>query len=1021
MNITLRSRLWRALYIILLFSGMSSLYSQSQNNILILFSYHPGNEWEDSIYTTLIQGLKEKVPGSNLYVEFMDTKRYSPAEQFPLIFSRLERMNREDLSLIITVDDNALNYMIDNRDVQFPDVPVVFCGVNRTEKISSHLPEKFTGVFSSYNLGYTLEFSQKLLPGLTTYYVIADSTITGRAEEELIQDQIDNLSGTYGALDFEFAPTDVTTEELLAWTETLLQGSALILTNWHRDAAGEYIGKMPFIQKLQEHTAVPVFNIHQKLPGVLGGNVNTGSVQAESVLRMAFQILDGKDTSLIPFKVQEGGEYYVDYNRIRNWNIRSSHLPEGTVVLNPSFLYQYKTIVIYVLLIFVLLIFFLMLSGRLIFRLRKTGSDLALQKNELFTTLSSIGDGVISTDRLGNIKFLNSVAEKMTGWSLDEAQGRELKDVFRIVNMYSRKPVANPVQKVLLSGQTVELANHTVLISREGLEYHIADSAAPIRENGSDLILGVVLVFRDVSEAYRMKKILSDEQRRLDDAQAMAMVANWEYYPETGSYWFSNEVYTLFGLDFKDEKEYLNLDFMKEIFPGWNCEDPLPFGMGGKRHSGITRYQKNYESRMAFFHVSARMIILPESRKQIVTGIVQDVSELFHAREALKASREQLRQAARMEAVGKLAGGIAHEFNNLLQVIMGYSQLIKEEYTDNRARTLIDPILHTASSARNLTKQLLLFSRKETSIKSYLSLSELMKSLFPILTRFLEAEISLESDIEGKDDTIFGDRQQIEQIIMNLSLNARDAMGGKGVLKISQDLFQSSSFLQSLEGEIPPGDYVHLTVQDTGHGIPEHILPEIFDPFFTTKELETGTGLGLSIVYGIIKQHDGYIRIETEASHGTVFHLYFPQSREIPENLSENLNYLAEERSFEGTVYLAEDDPMVRELVETLIQDMGFRIKSFVNGRDLVEYLDYFNSSKADVDLFLLDVVMPEMGGEEVYRRIRENGYKQPILFASGYTRERLGDLSKLENSRLIHKPFSKKELSYHIREMISG
>ncbi len=1018
---TLRSGVGKALFIILIISGFSSLSSQSRDNILVLFSYHPGNEWEDSIYTSLLAGLKEKVPGSDLYVEYMDTKRFSPEERFPLISYRLGNMNREDLSLIITVDDNALNFMLENRDALFPDVPVVFCGVNRSDAIRSGLPANYTGVVSSLNLEFTLQFAKDLLPEVSTYYFIADSTVTGRAERDFIQEQISSLPTAFSSLDFGFVPSDITTEELLVWTESLPSGSALVLTNWHRDVNGEYISKRSFVEKLQKHTAVPVFNIHQMLPGVLGGNVNTGRSQAEAVIDMAFQILDGREASLIPVQSLEGGQYYVDHDRVRFWKLRTSHLPYETEVLNPSFLYRYKTIVLVVLVVFLFLLLFVFLLGGLILRLRKTGSDLALQKNELFTTLSSIGDGVISTDRIGNITFINPVAEKMTGWSLEDARGRELKDVFRIVNMYSRKAVSNPVQKVLLSGKTVELANHTVLISRDGVEYHIADSAAPIRENGSEQIMGVVLVFRDVSEAYRMKKILSDEQRRLDDAQAMAMVANWEYYPDTNRYWFSNEVYTLFGLNFKDEKEYLNLEFMKEIFPGWNPEDPLPFGRGGERHSGMIRFQKNDETRMAFIHVSARMIILPESRKQIVTGIVQDVSELFHAREALKASREQLRQAARMEAVGKLAGGIAHEFNNLLQVIMGYSQLMKEEYTDDRARTLINPILHTAGSARNLTKQLLLFSRKETSIKSFLSLSELMKSLFPILTRLLDAEISLESDLEGKDDTIFGDRQQIEQIIMNLSLNARDAMDGKGVLKISQDLFHSSSFLQSLEGEIPPGDYVHLTVQDTGHGIPENILPEIFDPFFTTKEMDKGTGLGLSIVYGIIKQHDGYIRIETEASRGTVFHIYFPQSRELPKDTSDSLNYHTEEKSFEGTVYLAEDDPMVRELVETLIQDMGYRIRSFVNGRELVEHLDYFNSSKADVDLFLLDVVMPEMGGEEVYRKIREYGYEQPILFASGYTRERLGDLSKLENSRLIHKPFSKKELSQHIREMIAG
>ena len=566
------------------------------------------------------------------------------------------------------------------------------------------------------------------------------------------------------------------------------------------------------------------------------------------------------------------------------------NVPENALLLNPSVFYEYRRMISFIILIIMVLILLSGALGLAIYKLKNAGSQLIQQKNELYITLKSIGDGVISTDTEARIVFMNGVAEKLTGWTWKEALGRKLEDIFIIHNVISGETVDNPVQKVLKSRKIVELANHTVLKSRQGKQYHIADSAAPIQSSDSAELFGVVLVFRDVTEQYR-------------------------------------------------------------------------------------------------------------------------------TREELKQNREQLRQAARMEAVGKLAGGISHEFNNLLQIILGYSQILKEGDSSRFACDIADTIYKTSLSARELTRQLLLFSRKEGVEKKVLSVSELMRDLLPMLERLLEEDITLESDVLLKDDWIYGDARQLEQVLINLSVNARDAMSKGGVLRISTEKHALPDKIEGLEGPIPKGDFIVISVRDTGDGIHPEILPEIFDPFFTTKEKAKGTGLGLSIVYGIIKQHEGYLNIETGPSRGTCFNIYLPR---VNHNVHNNGNTRTTdiERSGQGTICIVEDDRLVRELTETMVHDLGYASCSFQNGRELLDFL--LNESDTAIDLILMDVVMPVMGGVEAFHQIREAGFNTPVLFSSGYTQEKLADLGTLDNIRLMHKPFTLKELNANLKELLS-
>ncbi|MDC7234941.1 MAG: ATP-binding protein [Spirochaetales bacterium] len=985
-----------------------------EDSVLLLFSYHPGHLWEDSIYTTLLEGLIEILPGTEITIEYMDTKRNPYSKMEDRIYRDLSLYQPDAFSLIVAVDDNALQFLAGRGQTLFPSAPVVFCGVNDYGAVLDTLRPEHTGVISKVNLPDTLALAKTIIPSLNTVYVIVDATPTGYGNIQMIEKQRSQLRGELGLLDIQYTGEDkLTTDELLKWSSSLPDDAILLLTSWYRDKSGEYFSEKEFISRLSEVTAVPVFNLLHLRTGVLGGKVTSGAVQAQIAIEQIRQILNGTRASSIPVNEDDTAVYAIDQQRFRYWNFSEKKLPKNAVLLNPVSASSYRVTVQLLSSALLGLLLLIILLIRQSWLLNKSTGHLSRQKNELYTTLSSIGDAVISTDGESRIVFMNKVAQTMTGWTLEEAGGRPVSDILQLENGFSGEAVDNPVKQVLEKNDRVFMDANTVLISRKGQKFHISDSASPIRDPRDETLIGVIIVFRDITDTEKIQQVLQNEQRRLRDAQAMAMVGNWEYDPHKDAYWYSREVYTLVSVDPKTSDPPPVLDFMMKIFPSWAKGSDLPDELKqsySRVKSIMTVPGENGENRI--LHLIARQAENPETGKLIVTGIIQDFSELSQTRAALKASQDQLRQAARMEAVGKLAGGISHEFNNLLQIILGYSQLLRDECSGKPEMEYVEPIIKTAASARNLTRQLLLFSRTEQMNMETFSMSSLIHNLLPILGRLLEENIELESSLEGDEDWVYADKRQIEQVLINLSLNSRDAMEGGGVLRISQSIHMASHSFPGLDGSIPAGEYVELTVQDSGTGINEDILPRIFDPFFTTKDKDKGTGLGLSIVYGIISQHKGYLNIETDRSRGTSFHVYLPRTGS-GNAAGPEVETAGQEETHEnkGLIYMAEDDPMVRQLAETMLRKNGFEIKSFVNGSELIKNLKKEHPPRDSIRLFLLDVIMPEMGGEQAFQSLRSLGYDVPVLFMSGYTEERLKNIAELKNASLIHKPFTMKDL----------
>ena len=393
------------------------------------------------------------------------------------------------------------------------------------------------------------------------------------------------------------------------------------------------------------------------------------------------------------------------------------------------------------------------------------------------------------------------------------------------------------------------------------------------------------------------------------------------------------------------------------------------------------------------------------------------MSESLKMRETEKERlEEQLRHAQKMEAVGTLAGGIAHDFNNALTAIIGYGDLLKMRIDkDNPLRRNVDQILASAEKAANLTQRLLAFSRKQLIEPRPINLNQSIKNVEKLLTRLIREDIEIKVKLSREDLIVMADSGQIEQALMNLATNARDAMPDGGVLTVATESVElNREFFKASDYE-RPGRYALLSVTDTGIGMDEKTRERVFDPFFTTKEVGKGTGLGLSMVYGIIKQHEGYIYVSSKPGKGTTFRIYLRLTESKIEKKKSKT--LGPAKGGTETVLIAEDDESVRMLSKEILERYGYDVLETSDGEDAVKK---FMENKEKVQILLLDVVMPKKNGKEVYEEILKIKPHIKALFMSGYASDIMHKQGIIdEGINFISKPVSPEALLRKVREVL--
>jgi PAS domain S-box-containing protein len=396
-------------------------------------------------------------------------------------------------------------------------------------------------------------------------------------------------------------------------------------------------------------------------------------------------------------------------------------------------------------------------------------------------------------------------------------------------------------------------------------------------------------------------------------------------------------------------------------------------------------------------------------------GISKDITGLKHTQEALRLSEEQLRQSQKMEAVGRLAGGVAHDFNNMLTVINGYCGMAlqkKEEVQPIRKN--IEEILKAADRASSLTNQLLAFSRKQVLQPRVLQLNEVVRGMEKMLRRMIGEDVELSTTFDSALGNVKADPGQIEQVIMNLAVNARDAMPRGGKLTISTANATIDQKTKFRNRTLETGEYVMLAISDNGVGMTDDVKAHLFEPFFTTKGLGKGTGLGLATCHGIICQSGGDIRVYSEPNSGTTFRIYLPRTDATLEPVAtEDLENLP---AGTETILVVEDDPSVRELAVIILRNCGYQVQESHNAFEALALI----KRNPQFDLVVTDVIMPQMSGKELYEQIKSDLPQIKVLLMSGYTDDALAHHGVLDEGLFfLEKPFSPAKLARKVRETL--
>ena len=461
-------------------------------------------------------------------------------------------------------------------------------------------------------------------------------------------------------------------------------------------------------------------------------------------------------------------------------------------------------------------------------------------------------------------------------------------------------------------------------------------------------------------------------------------------------------------LGYTDVAEVLNLDMVSGVF----CDSRNYSELSEKlaQTGSLEGFEVNWKKKNGetiIVRLSGRLV--PGANGPEHELIAEDVT-------GQRALEDQLRQAQKMEAVGKLAGGIAHDFNNLLTVIKGHSELLHAEMRpSDAARKEVEGVIRAADRAVSLTRQLLAFSRRQLLTLKVLDLNSTVTSMERLLSRLLGENIQLTTVLEPSLPLIKADSHQIEQVIMNLAVNARDAMPTGGKLRISTGTLQLESEMRRGETLVKPGSYVMLSVIDTGYGMDQATLARAFEPFFTTKEQGQGTGLGLATVYGIVKQSEGEIWVESAPAQGTAFHVCFPAVMEktkrapAPKTVTEHQG--------EETILIVEDEDDVREVASMMLQRRGYRV---LVARSSTEAEKICRTTKDAIHLLLTDVVLRETSGPEMAQALTALRPEMKVLYMSGYTDDVVLKHG-IQNSQVdfLPKPFTRDELTGKVREVL--
>lgn len=980
-------------------------------DILILNSYHQGFTWTDDIVAAAIATTSAELNNAEFHVEYMDSKRHPGSHLYDILSKSLAlKYQRRQPNIIITSDDDALNFIEEYHHKLFPKVPVIFCGVNSVKKALSVDRDYFTGLVETLDMSANIALALRLFPQTNEIVIVSDSSPTGISTRQMAMDAEQNFPDlAFSYLNGE----DLSTDEMLTKLHQLHMNSTAIAPAWYIDKEGNTFDNEAIYPRISEASAVPVLGTSSANIGlgIIGGKVNSGTIQGEYAGHQALRILSGEVTIKdLPIGTKSQNRYMFDHRQLTRFAISERHLPEGAIILHRPvpFYERYKretSIAFVAFLALFVLIAFLMWNIR---RRKQVERDLVQQKHLAEQYLNIAEVILVAFDDQANITFLNRKGCEVLGYREDELLGRDWFKVCLPPEEY--EPVFS-AYKGLIGGEVELYKYHENYVLTKSGEKRLVAWNNVLRNDSSGGIIGLLSSGEDITDRKRMEQDLRDSEERfrtLHKASSGGIVihdkgiildCNQSLCDMTG--------YTFDELIGTNGLRLIAPDSLEEVAKKMMSEAEEPYEVEGIRKDGTT-YPLYLQSK--FIPYKGRTVRVAEWR---------DISDIRLAEEESIRLASQLRQSQKMESVGQLAGGIAHDFNNMLSAILGHSELAMMRCPPSEpVYSHLTGIQEAANRSSALVSQLLAFARKQTIAPKVLNLNAMSSSILKMISRVIGEDIDLAWSPGSDLWKIKMDTSQVDQILVNLCVNARDAITGVGKITIeTRNTTFDQAYCEVHIGFVP-GDFIMLAISDNGSGMSKEVQDHIFEPFYTTKELGKGTGLGLATVYGIVKQNRGFINVYSEVNEGTTFRIYLP--RFIGEDVAQRTGTTTEAPEGKGeTILLVEDESVILEVAQAMLKELGYVVLGVCTPGEAIKIAKNHNSA---IDLLITDVIMPEMNGRDLAKSIHNIRPDLKCLFTSGYTANVIAHHGVLdEDVWFLPKPFSMKDLALKVRQTLEA
>jgi len=1003
--------------------------------ILILLSYHETHSWTANV----LNGIKDELASSNinveLHVEFMDTKRHTPDSISPQLEVLYQSKYKDiQFDLIILSDNNALNFLLPRRQFLFPDVPVVFCGINNFTPSLIKNFDHITGVAEDSDLAGTIQLALQLQPNTRHIAIVSDNTPTGIAHIEQIRKVYPNFTNQ-----IEFIELFNQTEKALKQSlYNLPEQSIILMLSFYNDRNGKQFTVYEQAKLITETSQVAVYTAWDIFLGlgVVGGVMTNGASQGKNAAQLAIKILQGVPPEHITVISKSPNIPMLDYNVAKHFNLPLNLLPAETIFINKpqSFYRKYTRIIWITVLVFLfqlLAISFLVITVK---RRKKAEQRLKEQSNHLKDIVDKRTEKLLLTNRelaqeiKDRKKTEAAIRKSDEQWNktfdafpdivtLRDNNLRIIKANKAAIAMLGRTYNCLVGQScyALFSGATKpcrgcplleakkNLLPYTREIYHEKLEKTFLVSAAPIidTQGKNQYFVHLAKDITDIKEA---------EMERTRLAAAIKQAAEAIFITNTkGHIQYVNPAFE--KLTGYSRKEIIGKN--PRILRSGKHDQSFYENMwttllqGKIWHGRIINRKKNG----SLFEEEATISPVKNNSGKITNfvAVKRDVSKEV-------ALEQQLRQSLKMEAVGTLAGGIAHDFNNILSVIIGCGEFIQDEVAkESQVGKNIETILTAGKRAADLVRQILAFSRHDISKKEIFSPHPLVCEALKMLRATLPATITMEEHIDPDCGMILADPVIIHQIIINLCTNSLQALPEqKGNLRVQLRRTASKS------RGVPSADFVVITVSDNGCGMEPETIDRIFEPYFTTKAIGKGTGLGLAIVHGAVKEYEGFIEVESTPGKGSTVSVFLPRIKQAPLGKhTDRQKYKVKNKADIGIVkiLMVDDELLLVKINTKRLEAMGYQVTACTDSK---KALEIFQAQPNQFDLLITDQTMPNLTGAELARAVLEIKPSLPIIMCTGHSDTVSEEYSiALGIKKYVFKPLHGNELLEAVYEVL--